>query len=106
MFRQNGSKSRVTIDEKHTYQVIRTKMSDILTFYCSSIVLNTIAYCFSIVCRSSKCVTAPSNAWRLTSMHCSHIGLGSGKGGTMVRSWSVVLVGGGQFSLCFRIATQ
>ena len=41
----------------HTYQLITTKMRDILTFYCSS-----------IVTRSSKCVTAPPNVGQLASM--------------------------------------
>ena len=39
----------------HSCQLICTEMWDILAFYCSSTVLNTIAYCFSIVFILLKC---------------------------------------------------
>ena len=51
----------------HSCQLIWTEMQDILEFYCSSIVFNTIAYCFSIVFTLSKCGAVPLDAgWLAT----------------------------------------
>ena len=52
-------------DQVHSFQLIWPEMRDNLTFYCSSIVFNAIAYCFSIIFTLSKCGTVLLNTGRL-----------------------------------------